>query len=214
MERNRRTNSGLPRPGSHPGGAGLRHTRRVVRKTRVHNSQKEEEPMAKRIVDFRECQADTLKAFDDKRVLLVSRGNKGVPNVMTIGWGSLGIIWKKPVFTVLVRHSRHTQPLIEETGEFSVNILPPGMEEVAKYCGTVSGRDANKFEVKQLTAIASSRLKVPLIRECIIHFECRVIYRNDLLPEALDKPILTGIYGDSKDFHRFYFGEIVACQRE
>ncbi len=170
--------------------------------------------MAKRIVDFKECQPDTLKAFDEKRVLLVSQGSKGIPNIMTIGWGSLGIVWKRPVFTVLVRHSRYTHALIEETGEFSVNILPPGMEEVAKYCGTVSGRDVNKFEVKQLTSITASRLKVPLIKECIIHFECRVIYRSDLLPEALDKPLLTEIYGNTKDFHRIYFGDILACRRE
>ncbi|MFH1081419.1 MAG: flavin reductase family protein, partial [Pseudomonadota bacterium] len=77
--------------------------------------------MAKRIVDFRECQAETIKAYDEKRVLLVSQGYKGLPNVMTIGWGSLGITWKRPVFTVLVRHSRFTYHMLEESGEFSVN---------------------------------------------------------------------------------------------
>jgi flavin reductase (DIM6/NTAB) family NADH-FMN oxidoreductase RutF len=170
--------------------------------------------MAKRIVDFRECQAETIEAYDEKRVLLVSQGHKGLPNVMTIGWGSLGIIWKRPVFTVLVRHSRFTYHMLEESGEFSVNILPPGMEEVAKYCGTVSGRDFDKFEVKQLTAVPSSRLKIPIIKECIIHFECKIIYKSDLVPEDLDGPVLSATYGDSKDFHRIYFGEIMACQRE
>jgi flavin reductase (DIM6/NTAB) family NADH-FMN oxidoreductase RutF len=170
--------------------------------------------MAKRIVDFRECQTETVKAYDDKRVLLVSQGNEGIPNVMAIGWGSLGILWRRPVFTVLVRFSRYTYKMIEESGEFSVNILPPGREEVAKYCGTVSGRDFNKFEVKQLTAVPSSRLKIPIIKECIIHFECKIIYKSDLVPEDLSEPILSAIYGDSKDFHRIYFGEILACQRE
>ena len=27
------------------------------------------------------------------------------PNTMTIGWASIGYMWKKPVFTVLVRPS-------------------------------------------------------------------------------------------------------------
>ncbi len=114
----------------------------------------------------------------------------------------------------MVRHSRYTYPMLEEAGEFTVNVLPPGMEEVAKYCGTVSGREVNKFEAKHLTAIPSSRSKVPIIKECVIHFECRIIYQDDLLPEALDKQILKEIYGDSKDFHRIFFGEILCCQRE
>jgi flavin reductase (DIM6/NTAB) family NADH-FMN oxidoreductase RutF len=170
--------------------------------------------MAKRIVDFRECQADTIGAYDEKRVLLVSQGQKGLPNVMTIGWGSMGIIWKKPVFTVLVRHSRFTYHMLEESGEFSVNVLPPGREEVSKHCGTVSGRDFDKFEVNKLTAIPASRLKIPIIKECIINFECQIIYRSDLVPADLAEPVLTAIYGDSKDFHRIYFGEILACQRD
>jgi flavin reductase (DIM6/NTAB) family NADH-FMN oxidoreductase RutF len=170
--------------------------------------------MAKSIVDFKECQAETIEAYDDKRVLLVSQGKEGIPNVMTIGWGSIGIIWKRPVFTVLVRHSRHTFHMIEEAGEFTVNILPPGMEDVAKYCGTVSGRDFDKFKEQQLTATPSGKLKIPVIKECIINFECRVIYKSDLIPGNLEQTILSEIYGDSKDFHRIYYGEIVACQRD
>ena len=170
--------------------------------------------MAKKLVDFRECQAETIKAFDQKRVLLAAQGLSGKPNVMTIGWGSLGIIWKRSVFTIYVRPSRYTYSLIEESGEFTVNVLPPGMEEVAKYCGSTSGRDVNKFEAKGLTPIPASRLKTPIIKECIIHFECRVIYKNPLVPAELEKPILTETYGDSPDFHMIYFGEIVACERE
>ena len=170
--------------------------------------------MAKRVVDFRVCQADTIKAFDERRVLLASQGTHGLPNTMAIGWGSMGIIWKRPVFTVLVRPSRYTYSLIEASGEFTVNIAPPGMEEVVNYCGSVSGRDDDKFAAKGLTAVSSSRLKTPIIKECLIHFECRVIYRSDLIPAQMAEPTLSGTYGNSVDFHRFYYGEIVACQSE
>lgn len=170
--------------------------------------------MAKKMVDCKECQGEVLKAFDARRVLLMSQGNKNIPNVMAIGWGSLGIIWKKPVFTVLVRPSRYTYSLIEESGEFTVNIVAPGMEETVKYCGTVSGRDVNKFEVKQLTTIPSSQVKTPIIKEGILHFECKVIYKNDLAPAELAKSILRETYAGSSDFHRIYFGEVVACQRD
>ena len=170
--------------------------------------------MAKKMVACTECQEEVFKAFDAKRVLLVSQGDKNVPNVMAIGWGSLGIIWKKPVFTVLIRPSRYTYSFLEESGEFTVNIVAPGREEIVKYCGTVSGREVNKFEAKQLTAIPSSQVKTPIIKEAFLHFECKIIYKSDLVPSALVKPILQEIYAGSSDYHRIYFAEVVACQRD
>jgi flavin reductase (DIM6/NTAB) family NADH-FMN oxidoreductase RutF len=169
--------------------------------------------MPKIIGDYREYITETIKAFDESRVLLVSHAKEGLPNVMAIGWGTIGIIWRKPMFVVLVRPSRHTYKLIEETGEFTVNIVPPQLKEVVQYCGTVSGRDHNKFKEKQLTAMLSKKGKVPIIKECILHFECRVVYKNDLIPSELEKSIVPALYPKG-DFHRVYFGEILACQYE
>ena len=169
--------------------------------------------MAKKIGDYREYVKEGIKAFDEGRVLLVSQGKEGISNAMAIGWGTIGVIWQKPIFVVLVRPSRHTYKLIEETGEFTVNIVPPQLKEVVQYCGTVSGRDHNKFKEKQLTAIPSKKVKVPIIKECILHFECRVVHKNDLIPSELEKSIIPALYPKG-DFHRVFFGEILACHHE
>jgi len=169
--------------------------------------------MTKILIDFREALAETIKAFDEDRVLLVGQGKQGPPNAMTIGWGQTGIIWRKPVFTVLVRPSRYTYKLIEEAGEFTVNMVPPRLKEVTRYCGAVSGRDHDKFKEKGLTALPSLKVKTPIIKECILHFECRVINKNDLVPSELAAPIVSTLYPQG-DFHRVYFGEILACQKE
>ena len=50
--------------------------------------------------------------------LTVKNGEK--MNVMTIGWGNIGFIWGKPIFTALVRYSRYTYELLENSGEFAV----------------------------------------------------------------------------------------------
>ena len=167
--------------------------------------------MAKNIVDYRDYIEETIKAFDEERVLLASCGEKGLPNAMAIGWGTIGIIWRKPIFVVLVRPSRYTYRLMEETGEFTVNIAPPEFKEVVQYCGTVSGRDHNKLEEKGLTAIPSKKIKTPMIKECILNFECRVVHKNDLIPSELETSIIPALYPKG-DFHRVYFGEILACQ--
>ncbi len=169
--------------------------------------------MAKRKVGYLECITETLKGFNEDRVLLVSQGNEGLPNVMTIGWGQVGVIWRKPIFTVLVRPSRYTYRLIEESGDFTVNVLPSSLKEVAQYCGTTSGRDHDKFKEKSLTAIPSLTVKAPVIQECLVHFECRIVYRNDLIPSELAAPLVSALYPKG-DFHRLYFGEILACQKE
>jgi len=169
--------------------------------------------MAKKIVDYRDYLTETVKAFNESRVLLVCRGHEGPPNPMAIGWGTIGIIWQRPIFNVLVRPSRYTYKLIEESGEFTVNIVPPSLKEVVQYCGTVSGRDHDKCKEKQLTAIPSLKVKTPIIKECVLHFECQVVYKNDLVPSELAKPIIPQLYPNG-DFHRLYCGEILACQCE
>lgn len=169
--------------------------------------------MGKKIADYRNYMGETIRAFDEGRVLLVSRGEEGLLNVMAIGWGTMGIIWRKPIFIVMVRPSRYTYKLIEETGEFTVNIAPPELKEVVQYCGTVSGRDQNKFKEKKLTTVPSKKIKTPLIKECFLHFECRAVYKNDLIPSELEKSIVATLYPKG-DFHRVYFGEILACQSE
>jgi flavin reductase (DIM6/NTAB) family NADH-FMN oxidoreductase RutF len=169
--------------------------------------------MAKKHVDYKDCVEETLKAFVENRVLLVSKGKQGPPNAMAIGWGTVGLIWRKPMFIVLVRPSRFTYKLIEESGDFTVNIAPAQMKEVVQFCGTVSGRDYNKFEEKKLTPISSSKVNAPIIKECILHYECQITYKNDLVPPELAESIKPAFYPKG-DFHRIYFGEILACQKE
>lgn len=169
--------------------------------------------MTKKNVDYKEHMDEVAKAFVEDRVLLVSCGREGAPNVMAIGWGVIGIIWRRPVFVILVRPSRHSYTLIEETGEFTVNIVSPQMKEVVQYCGTVSGRDHDKFREKGLTPISSTKVKAPIIKEGLLHFECRVIYKSDVVPTGLEESIVNTIYPRG-DFHRIYFGEILACQQD
>jgi flavin reductase (DIM6/NTAB) family NADH-FMN oxidoreductase RutF len=78
--------------------------------------------VAKKTTDYRGHIEESVKAFGEDRVLLVSCGKEGAPNVMAIGWGTTGIIWRRPIFVVLVRPSRYTYKLIEETGEFTVTL--------------------------------------------------------------------------------------------
>ena len=132
---------------------------------------------------------------------------------MTIGWGSIGVYWGKPIFVAPVRQSRYTYGCINKTGDFTVNVLPRKLADLATFCGTVSGRDHDKLAEAKLTAAPGLRVSSPIIEECVLSYECRVVHANDLVPKALDGDIERSAYPRG-DHHRFFFGEILAVRAE
>ena len=54
---------------------------------------------------------DICKALKSGILLTTKRGEE--VNTMTIGWGTIGIDWSRPVFIAYVRESRYTKQLLE-----------------------------------------------------------------------------------------------------
>ena len=165
--------------------------------------------MPKVSVSYTEFFTPTMQRLCDEGLLLATAGRDGKPNVMTIGWGMIGSIWARPVFLALVRPSRHSYSLLEQVSDFTINVLPPELAEVAALCGSVSGREHEKFQEAKLTPIPAHEVRAPIIRECVVHYECRTVERVDLDVNALVQSIKGQFYKNG-DFHRLYFGEIVA----
>ena len=166
--------------------------------------------MAKVEVRYTDYFAQTIQRMREDGLLLVTMGADAKANVMTIGWGTMGSIWARPLFIVLVRPSRHTYSQLEQVGDFTVNVPPRELAAAVSHCGTVSGRDHDKFQEMQLTPIPSREVRAPVIKECVVHYECRTLHRNDVAPEALVQAVRGEAYPKG-DFHRIYFGEIVAA---
>ncbi|MFH1622944.1 MAG: flavin reductase family protein [Candidatus Aenigmatarchaeota archaeon] len=157
---------------------------------------------------------ETSRALENPGCLLVS-GDASKANVMTIGWGAIGVLWGKPVFMVAVRPSRHTYALLERTGEFTVNLPRKGMEATVAYCGAVSGRDVDKFKEKHLTKLPGEKVRTPIIAECGVHYECRVLWKTKVDDSVMPVPddVKKRFYPKG-DLHTVYFGEIVAARAD
>jgi len=164
-------------------------------------------------IDYKEAMAQTAESLASGGILLTSQKAKGKPNSMAIGWGTIGSIWSRPVFIVLVRPSRYTFGLIESSGEFTVNVPPDELKDTVMYCGSVSGRDHDKFAEKNLTPLPGKAVACPIIKECVINYECKVIHSNDLVNANLDPEIVAAAYPKG-DFHRVYFGQILRATRQ
>lgn len=137
--------------------------------------------------------------------------HKDEVNTMTIAWGNIGFMWQKPVFTIMVRPSRHTYNLIEDSSVFTVSL--PVKEDLKKalgICGTKSGRDINKFEECNLTLQDGQEVDVPIISDCSLHYECKIVARQELKPDCVNDDIAESAYNKG-DLHTLYYGEILAC---
>ena len=144
--------------------------------------------------------------------LFVTAG-KEQPNTMTIGWGSIGTVWQKPCFMVMVRQSRYTHELIEKSTEFTVSIPVNEMKKALGICGTKSGRDMDKISAAELTLLPGKAVSVPVIKGCGLHFECKIVYKQTMEPNLLDETNNKSWYANG-DYHTLYYGEIVAAYEE
>lgn len=128
-------------------------------------------------------------------------------NTMVIGWGGINFFWGMPIFLVPVRRTRYTYPLLENTGFFTVSIpLERDMKKALVICGTKSGKDLDKFETCGLTAMDGRSVPVPIIGECALHYECKVVYSQEMNPETLCPDINDKFY---PNYHTMFYGQIL-----
>ncbi len=148
-----------------------------------------------------------------KEGAFLTAGDSSKSNVMTIAWGSIGFIWGKPMFTVLVRPSRFTHRFMEEGSEFTVSVPVGSMKEALALCGSKSGRDTDKVKAAGLTLQAGKKVATPVVAGCGVYYECRTVYKYELTPGRLDKGLEEACYKNG-DYHTVYVGEIVAAYTE
>ena len=134
---------------------------------------------------------------------------------MTIGWAEFGIIWNRPVCMVMVRPTRYTYTLIEESSAFTVNVPASGMEALLAFCGRNSGREVDKIKILGLSCSPSKRVDSIVLDSCALAYECQVIAKCDISPEMLAADVLSDHYRGGipeANYHRVYFGEILNIQ--
>ena len=165
----------------------------------------------KKIVNAFDYAGLICKAMSPGVLLTTKQGDK--VNTMTIGWGSVGVEWGKPLFTAYVRPCRYTHGMIEATGEFSVNVPMGDAKKILAFCGTKSGRDTDKIAELGLTLEDPLEISVPGIRELPLTLECRVVYKQDQVMSNLRDDLWSRYYdqNDAGDFHTAYYAEIVSA---
>ena len=106
-------------------------------------------------------------------ITCVDKNNR--PNIISLA-ETFNISIREPVILgIAIAKKRYSHELISETREFVVNLPTTAMVEIVDRCGDMSGRDVDKFKVLGLTATPAQIVRPPLIAECPISVECRLL---------------------------------------
>ena len=132
-------------------------------------------------------------------VVLVSCGRAENANIITIAW--CGVVCSKPPqVSISIRPSRYSHQLIKDTGDFVINIPTEDLLKKCDICGTVSGREKDKFNMCGFTKVKASKVSAPMIEECPVNIECKLreikklgahdMFIGEVVAVHADKPLL------------------------
>ena len=144
---------------------------------------------------------------------ILSVGNKKLYNSMVIEWGSLGVAFKKPIFTVYVKPDRYTYEVMEKSDIFTVNFIERKLMNKFAIYGTKSGKDINKEE-EAGTHIKFLEKGGITFDEAVEVYVCKKMAKSIIDEKSMD-PYIKELYKNNVKVYRtqtphvLYIGEII-----
>jgi flavin reductase (DIM6/NTAB) family NADH-FMN oxidoreductase RutF len=120
---------------------------------------------------------------------------EGKPNLMAASWGGI-CCSDPPCVTVSLRKATYSYVSIAANEAYTINIPSENLAAEADYCGSVSGRERDKFSDLGLTPVKSELVNAPYVDEFPFVLECRLIQTLEI------------------GLHTLFIGEIVDAKCE
>ncbi len=142
---------------------------------------------------------------------LITAGTPDAFNTMTAAWGSIGVMWRKPVFNVVVRDTRHTYSFMEDGASYTCSFFPSTYRDALSFCGKFSGRDHDKVAetgLKPVTLNAATNHPVVTFEGASHVFCMDTASRTPLTPDQFKDPAVDSSFYTAKDYHTMYTGYI------
>lgn len=106
-------------------------------------------------------------------VMISVRDKAGKDNIITVAWAGT-VCTNPPMVSISVRPERYSYHMLEESGEFVINLTTEKLCFATDYCGVRSGRDVDKFKEMRLTKEEASEVNAAMIAESPVNIECRI----------------------------------------
>ena len=112
-------------------------------------------------------------------VMVSVTDKEGKSNIITVAWAGT-VCTNPPMVSISVRPSRYSYQILEETGEFVINLTNESLVKACDDCGVVSGRDVDKFAKTGLTPIPMEHVHAMGIDESPVNMECKITEKREL----------------------------------
>ena len=107
-------------------------------------------------------------------VVMMTTAWKGSENVMTMSWHTM-LDFEPPLIGCVVSNRNHSFNMLKASKECVLAIPTVALAKKVVRVGNTSGRDIDKFETFGLAKMPASMVRAPLIDECYINLECKVV---------------------------------------
>lgn len=113
-------------------------------------------------------------------VMVSTADREGNDNIITVAW--TGTVCTNPAMLYIsVRPERYSYHMLQESGEFVVNLTTEKLAKATDWCGVRSGRDFDKWKEMHLTRGKAAKLTyAPIIQESPVNIECKVTEVQEL----------------------------------
>ena len=125
--------------------------------------------------------------------LLVGANVDGKANFMAVGGGGVADA-EPPMIAVPIRHFQYTLKGILQNLTFSVNTPSIDLIKETDYCGIISGRKVDKVEACKFGVFYGDLQSAPLIEQCPLNLECKVVHILNLGSHAFVIGEVKGTY--------------------
>lgn len=111
--------------------------------------------------------------------LIAAYDESSKANLMTASW--CGICNSQPPSVAIsLRKATYTHGCIMARKAFTVNVPSEDQLAIADYVGIASGRTVDKFAETGWTPVRSEKVDAPVIQECPLSLECRLLHVFEL----------------------------------
>jgi flavin reductase (DIM6/NTAB) family NADH-FMN oxidoreductase RutF len=128
-------------------------------------------------------------------VTVVGAMVNGKPNYLAVAW-VCRVNSVPPMIGVALGKSHHTNKGIREHKEFSVNVPSADLIKAVDYVGLVSGEKVDKSKVFE--SFYGQLKHAPMIRNCPLTMECRVVNTVDLPANEFFIGEIVGVYTEER----------------
>ncbi len=115
-------------------------------------------------------------------------------NFMAVAWVSR--VNAKPALMSIAIGRHATAQAIQHTGEYSINIPPVDLVKETDLLGIVSGSDFDKSSLFEV--FYGSLRKAPMIRQCPVTMECKVVQAVELPVDVLFIGEVVGVWSEER----------------